>query len=65
MLMSVMTWQPEVKSTVRSLVPNTKVSSIQLALPLESTLKPVARGSAIVISLVAEKTLVTSHKVLR
>lgn len=65
MLMSVMSWQPEVKITSSTLVPSAKVSAIGMSLKSESVAKASPKCAAIAISVTASKILTTNHKVLR
>lgn len=65
MLLSVISWEPEVKSTARTLFPNVKVSAIGLPERIMKTLQTTLKSGAVSIASPASTTLATNHKVLR
>lgn len=65
MLLSVISWEPAVKSTVRSLYPNVKVSAVGLPERMTRTLHAAPRSGAVAIALSASVTLTDNHKILR
>lgn len=65
MFLSVMSWEPTVKSTSRTLYPNVQVSAIRLPERMSRTVQPAPKSGAISIALPASATLTDNHKVLR
>lgn len=65
MFLSVMPWEPEVKSTARTLYPNVQVSAVRLPERMVRTCSPSPKSGTVSIAIPALATLTDNHKILR